>query len=78
MRGEYLEQMTAARALPASGDRTVGAVARTWDKVKESVSALGGHVLAVQRINLTANPSEEAIIYGALARSKGQHIYEAI
>lgn len=71
MRVEYLEQMKAARALPASGDRTVGAVSKTWHKLKNGVSTVSGHFLAVQRMNVTGNPSEEAVICGALEKSNG-------
>ncbi|KAK1859436.1 hypothetical protein I4F81_002032 [Pyropia yezoensis] len=58
--------------------RTVKKVKKVMDKAKKGVSAFASSWLAVQRMGLTGNPDEAAMILGALAHSKGQPVYAAI
>lgn len=60
------------------GDRTVGSVTKTWNEIRKGASAFASHYLAVQRMQLTGNPTEEQLIVGALARHEGKNVYEAI
>lgn len=78
VRKDYLDLVRARAVLPMKSDRAVGPVTKTWEKVKKGTSALASSFLDVQRLTLTGNPSEEAIIRGALAHSKGMDIYKAI
>lgn len=64
--------------LNLGADRSVGSVNKTWHAIKKGVSAFASHFLAVQKMELTGNPTEEELIVGALARYEGKDVYETI
>jgi len=43
-------------------------VQKQWDKIRKGFYEFGSHYLAVKRIELTGNPSEEDMISAAMAR----------
>jgi len=51
-------------------------VQKQWDKIRRGVSEFGSHYLAVKRMSLTGNPSDEDLISAAVARFCGLNIYE--
>jgi len=53
-------------------------VHKQWDKFWRGVSEFGWHYLAVKRLSLTGNPSDEDLISAAVARFCGLNIYEAM
>lgn len=59
-------------------DRSVGSVDKTWQQIKKGASAFASQFLAVQRMKLTGNPTDEELIAAALARHEGTDVYEAI
>jgi len=58
--------------------RGVGGVQKQWDKILRGVSEFGSHYLAVKRLSLTVNPSDEDLISATVARFCGLNIYEAM
>jgi len=58
--------------------RGFGGVQKQWDKIRRGVSEFGSHYLAVKRLSLTGNPSDEVLISAAVARFCGLNIYEAM
>lgn len=77
MRTFFLEGMR-AKGVVTTEERSLGAVTKTWDKIKKGTGAFASSILGVTRMNLTGSPSEAAVIRGALAHSKGHNTYEAI
>ena len=59
-------------------ERGVGGVQKQWDKIRKGVNEFGSHYLAVKRMELTGNPSDEKVISAAMARFCGANVYEAI
>ena len=59
-------------------ERGVGGVQKQWDKIRRGVSEFGSHYLAVKRLSLKGNPSDEDLISAAVARFCGLNIYEAM
>jgi len=59
-------------------ERGVGGVQKQCDKNRNDVNAFGSHYMAVKRMELTGNPSDEDMISAAMARFCGAHVYEAI
>jgi len=59
-------------------ERGVGGVQKQWDKIHKGVNEFGSHYLAVRRMELTRNSSEEDIISAAMARFCGANVYEAM
>jgi len=60
-------------------------VQKPWDKIRRGVSKIrrgvskfGSHYLAVKRLSLTGNPSDEDLISAAVARFCGLNTYEAM
>lgn len=79
VRAAWIAGMRARGAgLSFGGDRSVGAVTKTWQQIKKGASAFASHYLAVQRMRLTGNPTEGELIVAALARHEGKDVYEAI
>jgi len=58
--------------------RGVGGVQKQWDKIRRGVIEFGSHYLAVKRLSLTGNPSDEDLIRAAVARCFGLNISEAM
>jgi len=56
----------------------VGGVQKQWDKIRKGVNEFGSHYLAVKRMELTGNPSDEKMISAAMARFCGANVYEDI
>jgi len=56
-------------------ERGVGGVQKQWDKIRRGVSEFCFHYLAIKRLSLTGNPSEEDLTSAAVARSCGLNIY---
>jgi len=50
-------------------------VQKQWDKIRRGVSEFCFHYLAIKRLSLTGNPSEEDLTSAAVARSCGLNIY---
>jgi len=59
-------------------ERRVWGVQKQWDKIRKGVNEFGSHYLAVKRMELTGNPSDEDMISAAMARFCGANVYEAI
>jgi len=59
-------------------ERGVGGVQKQWKEIQREVSEFGSHYLAVKRLSLTGNPSDEDLISAAVARFCGLNIYEAM
>jgi len=59
-------------------ERGVGGVQKQWGKVRRGVSEFGSHYVAVKRLSLTGNPSDEDLISAAVARFCALNIYEAM
>jgi len=59
-------------------ERGFGGVQKQWDKVRRGVSEFGSHYLAVKRLSLTGNPSDEDLISAAVARFCALNMYEAM
>jgi len=59
-------------------ERGVGGVQKQWDKIRKGVNEFGSHYMAVKRMELTGNPSDEDMISAAMARFCGANVYEAI
>jgi len=77
--------VTAWKGLPAGRpgvrrrtERGVGGVQKQWDKIRRGVSEFGSHYLAVERLSLTGNPSDEDLIGDAVALLCGLNIDEAM
>jgi len=58
-------------------ERGVGGVQKQWDKIR-GVREFDSHYLAVKRLSLTDNPSDEDLISAAVARFCVRNIYEAM
>jgi len=58
--------------------RGVGGVQKQCDKILRGVSEFGSHYLAVKRLSLTVNPSDQDLISATVARFGGLNIYEAM
>jgi len=52
-------------------ERGVGGVQKQWEKIHKGVSEFGSHYMAVKRMKLTGNPSDEDMISAAMARFCG-------
>jgi len=59
-------------------ERSVGGVQKQWDKIRRGVNEFGSHYLAVKRLSLRGNPSDEDLISAAEACFCGLNIYEAM
>jgi len=59
-------------------ERGVGGVQKQWDMIHKGVNKFGSHYLAVKRMELTENPSEENMISAAMARFCDANVYEAM
>jgi len=59
-------------------ERGVRGVQKQSDKIRKGVNEFGSHYLAVKRIELTGNPSEEDMISAAMARFCGANVCEAL
>jgi len=53
-------------------------VQKQWDKIRKGASEFGSHYMAVKRMELTGNPSDEDMIRAAMALFCGANAYEAI
>jgi len=56
----------------------VGGGQKQRDKILKGVNEFSSHYLAVKRMELTGNPSDEDMISAAMARFCGANVYEAI
>ena len=59
-------------------ERGVGGVQKQWEKIRKGLNEFGSHYMAVKRMELTGNPSDEDMISAAMARYCGANVYEAI
>jgi len=53
-------------------------VQKQWDKIRKGVNEFGSYYMAVKRMELTGNPSDEDMISAAMARFCGANVYETI
>jgi len=53
-------------------------VQKQWDKIRMGVNEFGSNYIAVMRMELTGNPSDEHMISAAMARFSVANVYEAI
>jgi len=56
----------------------VGAVQKQWYKIRKGVNVFGSHYMAVKRLELTGNPSDDDMISAAMARFCGANVCEEI
>jgi len=59
-------------------ERGVGSVQKQCDNIRKGVNEFGSQYLAVKRMELTGNPSEEDMISAAMARFCGAIVYKAM
>ena len=59
-------------------ERGVGGVQKQWDKIRKGVNEFGSHYMAVKRMELTGNPSDEDMISAAMARFCGTSVCKAM
>jgi len=55
-------------------ERGVGGVQKQWYKIRNGVNEFSSHYMAVKRMELTGNPSDEDMISAAMARFFGANV----